>query len=141
VQLVLAVVVVFVANHAPAPTGARTARVVLAVALGLSAAVVVLWSSGVLGRALTVFPRPRPGAPLTRRGPYRLVRHPIYTALLMAAVAVVIVGSPFALIQAALLAFVLDRKASAEEAWLTEARPEYGAYREAVRWRFFPGIR
>jgi protein-S-isoprenylcysteine O-methyltransferase Ste14 len=140
-QVALGAVVVVVAALAPGPDGADTARLVAALLLAAGAAAVALLSSRALGPAFTAFPRPRPGAPLTRGGPYRFVRHPIYTAVLALCAALAIAGSPFAFVPALALAIVLDRKASLEEAWLTTARPEYAAYRTSVRWRFLPRIR
>ena len=39
-----------------------------------------------LGKSLTPLPHPRDDAELTINGPYRLVRHPIYTGVMAAAV-------------------------------------------------------
>ena len=92
-----------------------------------------------LGQALTPFPRPRRDAPLVTRGVYGLVRHPIYSGLIAAALgwAVVwlsLVGGLYAL----LVAGFFDRKAVREEAWLRERYPDYPAYARRVR-RFIPG--
>jgi protein-S-isoprenylcysteine O-methyltransferase Ste14 len=141
-QMVAGGAVVLVARRAPQPPTAATARRVVAVGVGALGAVVALGSARRLGpAAFTVFPRPRPGAPLAAHGPYRVVRHPMYASVLAFAVAVATDGSPWAFVPAATLAIVLDRKAAREEAWLTEARPEYATYRAAVRWRFLPGVR
>lgn len=42
-----------------------------------------LWAARHLGRALTPLPLPVAGGRLTTRGPYRLMRHPMYTAALV----------------------------------------------------------
>jgi protein-S-isoprenylcysteine O-methyltransferase Ste14 len=140
-QVALAATVALVAAFAPRPDGATTVRLIVAVLLGGAAVAVASASSGALGRAFTVFPRPRPGASVTQRGPYRIVRHPIYAAVLALCVAAAVAGSPFGFVPAVALAIVLDRKASLEEAWLVETRPEYAAYRKSVRWKFLPGVR
>ena len=140
-QMVAGGAVVLVARRAPQPPSAATARRVVAVGVGALGAVVALGSARRLGPAFTVFPRPRPGAPLAANGPYRVVRHPMYASVLAFAVALATDGSPWAFVPAATLAIVLDRKAAREEAWLMEARPEYATYRAAVRWRFLPGVR
>lgn len=58
---------------------------------------------------------------LITSGPYRLVRHPIYTGLLFGlAGAVVAEGQVRSLIALALIAWVLWRKLSLEEAWMRE---------------------
>ena len=133
--------VVLVAGLAPRPHPASPARRVAAVGLAALGGAMMVVSARTLGRALTVFPRPRRDAPLVASGPYGVVRHPMYTSVLALAAATTSVGSPWAFLPAALLAAVLDRKADREETWLAQARPEYAAYRAAVRWRFLPGVR
>jgi protein-S-isoprenylcysteine O-methyltransferase Ste14 len=133
--------VVLVARVGPRPRGARRARRAAALGMGALGAAVGLAAARRLGPALTVFPRPRPGAPLTEGGPYRWVRHPMYAAVLTLACASATAGSPWALVPTAMLGVVLDRKAAREEAWLAEQRPEYAAYLASVRWRLAPGLR
>src|SRR4051794_5412777 len=48
----------------------------------------------VLARAMTVFPRPREHAALAERGVYRLVRHPVYGALILLAIGASLAESP-----------------------------------------------
>lgn len=141
VQVALGVAVVLVARRGPRPTAAHPGRRVAALALGAFGGAVGLLAARSLGPALTVFPRPRAGAPLAAGGPYRVVRHPMYTSAVALACAIATAGSRRAFIPTALLAVVLDRKAAREEAWLVRERPAYADYRVAVRWRFVPGIR
>jgi protein-S-isoprenylcysteine O-methyltransferase Ste14 len=60
--------------------------------------------------------------------PYRLIRHPRYTSVLLAA-AFVAVMDPLTAWQArSALALVLYAKSSLEERWLGEHHPQYKAY-------------
>ncbi|MCL1693771.1 MAG: isoprenylcysteine carboxylmethyltransferase family protein, partial [Actinomycetia bacterium] len=58
------------------------------VGIGMVVVAVIIgtWSFVVLGRNLTIYPFPVHEATLTDRGPYRLVRHPIYLAVIVGAV-------------------------------------------------------
>jgi protein-S-isoprenylcysteine O-methyltransferase Ste14 len=89
-----------------------------------------------LGEAgsLTALPHPRDEATLVEHGAYRLVRHPIYGGLVIAALglAVVRASGPTLLVALAMLAFFL-LKSRREEAWLAARYPGYGAYRQRTR--------
>jgi protein-S-isoprenylcysteine O-methyltransferase Ste14 len=122
----------------PWPLAGRPWLTVLAVPLiGVSA---LLFISGVrhLDGSLTALPMPREGAQLREGGPYGLVRHPLYGALILVAVAFPLLTSPWALPPAAALSLILLAKSSREEHWLAERYPAYAAYRARVRRRFFP---
>ena len=72
---------------------------------------------------------------IVAEGPYRLVRHPIYTAIIMAAAALALVkATPLALIGLALLCWGYLTKARVEERFLAaELGPaSYAAYRSRV---------
>ena len=81
-------------------------------------------------RALTAVPRPRKDAELVERGAYRLVRHPIYTGLILGALGLAIL-TPWAgtFLVTGLLAVVLDLKRRREEVWLADRYRDYGTYR------------
>jgi protein-S-isoprenylcysteine O-methyltransferase Ste14 len=85
-------------------------------------------------RAFTAVPRPRVEAQLVERGPYRLVRHPIYTGLILGALGLAVI-TPWAgtFIATGLLAVVLDLKRRREEVWLAERYAGYAAYRERTK--------
>jgi protein-S-isoprenylcysteine O-methyltransferase Ste14 len=91
-------------------------------------------------RSATVFPRPRERASVAEGGAYRLVRHPVYGAVLLLAIGLSLAESPLGLIPTALLAVVFDLKARIEEAWLEEQLPGYADYRERTPRRFVPGV-
>jgi len=92
------------------------------------------------GAALTAVPHPRDEARLVERGAYRLVRHPIYGGLVIAAAGWALArGSIAALAGAAALLVFFDLKRRREEAWLDERFAGYGAYRTRTR-RLIPWL-
>jgi protein-S-isoprenylcysteine O-methyltransferase Ste14 len=110
-------------------------------ALGLLFAVAgvagFVWSTRTLGDSLTPYPKPREDGVLVQTGPYRLVRHPIYTAGTLVFVGAALAASIPATIAAALLAVLWWFKAGVEERLLRERFPDYGEYRRRVPRRLF----
>lgn len=141
VQFALEAAVLLVAVLAPGRSSPPSARFVAGAVVLAAGIVLLVVAARALGSALTAYPRPVTGAPISRGGPYRLVRHPIYSALMLIGLGASVAGSPWALGPTAALALLLDRKATKEEAWLAHAHPEYDALRAAVRWRFLPRVR
>jgi protein-S-isoprenylcysteine O-methyltransferase Ste14 len=87
-----------------------------------------------LGRNLTATPRPKPGATLVERGPYRLVRHPMYAGAVLAAFGWALAINGWLTLGYAVALFVFfDVKARREERWLREEIPGYAAYACRVR--------
>lgn len=93
-----------------------------------------------LSRNLTPLPSPRENSWIVQNGIYSLVRHPIYTGILLACLA-------YALRRCSVTHFALwivlmwffDRKSRYEEAKLEEKHPEYAEYAKTAK-RFFPYI-
>ena len=87
-----------------------------------------------LGTNLTPLPYPTARATLIQSGPYRFVRHPIYSGGIALAYgwALLVCGS-LTLAYATVLLVFFDAKATREERWLTERFPEYPAYQRRVR--------
>ena len=85
-------------------------------------------------------PTPKAGGQLVQHGPYRWIRHPMYTALLLLAAGCALAVSTlsaWALVLA--LAAVLTVKAMLEEAWMAREHPDYASYRARTR-RFLPWL-
>jgi protein-S-isoprenylcysteine O-methyltransferase Ste14 len=115
---------------------------VLGLVLMAAGLAVRLWSIHTLGRFFTVDVRVHPGQTVVDRGPYRWVRHPAYTGLL-----VFLLGLGLALTNWASLlvlavlpaAGLLVRIRSEERALLAGLGDDYRRFAETRR-RLFPGI-
>lgn len=95
-----------------------------------------------LGRQLVPQPSPVRGGALVDRGAYRLVRHPIYLAVLLLITGSVIRSLSVAGLALVAVAFVFfDRKSAHEERMLVDAYPAYRDYQRRVRWKLLPGLR
>ena len=118
--------------------GAAAALVgVVAIGVGL---VLAVRGSLDLRAAFTPFPRPNADAPLIETGAYRLVRHPIYSGLVLAATGwSLVAGSILALLAGGLLFLLFVAKSHREEAWLVAIHPGYGAYQRRTK-RLVPWI-
>lgn len=96
----------------------------------------LLLAAGVfkLGANLTVVPYPKDNATLVDTGPYRLVRHPIYSGLIGAALGWGLWSHSWSMIGYVILLLIFfDLKSRREERWLKEKFPEYVAYQKRVR--------
>lgn len=102
----------------------RLGWIVAAVGLGLT-----VWAGVTMGSSLSPFPRPPRDAELVDRGPYRVLRHPIYVGGVLFFAGLSLVFSAHALALTALLAFFWVAKARLEERHLAERFPEYGDYK------------
>lgn len=109
-------------------------------AIVAAGAVLIAWGFVSLGDALTPFPRPLDEAALRRQGAYRLMRHPIYSGVILASFGWALWWSSVAGVFCALtLAVFFDRKATHEEIWLREKYRDYGDYARQVK-KFIPGL-
>lgn len=96
-------------------------------ALGLGLAAQAFFN---LGPSLTPLPEPMPGAALITSGAYGRCRHPLYQAMLIGSLGVVVaLGSLLHLALLLALALVLASKARREERRLLELHPGYATYR------------
>jgi protein-S-isoprenylcysteine O-methyltransferase Ste14 len=117
---------------------------VAAWAIGLGAVALGLWAlSANRPGNFNIRPIPKPGGQLVQTGPYRWIRHPMYTSILLAAVAGLLgadADQRLAVAAAgAALAAVLWVKAGLEERWMVAHHPAYAAYILTTR-RFVPGL-
>jgi protein-S-isoprenylcysteine O-methyltransferase Ste14 len=96
---------------------------------------------GYLGRNLTPYPVPREGTVLVDRGPYAVVRHPIYGGLVLVGLGISIAdANPVAIGLSVGLGVLFTAKAGHEERHLERDVAGYADYRRRVRGRILPWI-
>jgi protein-S-isoprenylcysteine O-methyltransferase Ste14 len=95
-------------------------------------------AASALGRGLTATPLPNKHARLRTGGLYRFVRHPIYSGLLLFALARTLTsGNPWIASACAALVVLINIKARWEEGQLARRFPDYNCYRQRTA-RFIP---
>jgi protein-S-isoprenylcysteine O-methyltransferase Ste14 len=99
-----------------------------------------VWAARHLGDGLTATPLPNGKVELVTTGPYRFMRHPMYSAVaLQAGGGALALGSFASLGACGCLVVLLAFKARWEEARLVEAFPGYAGYRDVTP-SFLPRI-
>lgn len=121
------------------PYGAASeALSAVGVTLIILSVLAVLVSFSGLRRSLTASPIPKSNGELVTSGAYRFVRHPIYSAILAAAVGVLLDAGYWPQLPIALMLYLLlNQKANFEEELLLKRYPEYAKY-QRITPRFFP---
>lgn len=99
----------------------------------------MLSAAAALGTNLSILPEPVADGGLVAFGPFRWIRHPIYSGgiLVFGGVSMAL-GSTWALVATGVLAVFFYLKAGYEEHQLRIVYPEYRAYIAEVPHRFFP---
>ncbi len=106
----------------------------LGLVVGAVGLTVTVLGARTLGDSLTLLPRPPEGGRLVRAAVYRVVRHPIYSGVILMALGWALARrSSVHLAFAATLFLLFDAKARREERWLMDRFPEYASYRRHVR--------
>lgn len=109
----------------------------LVVALGYGLFVLVLKENRYASRIVEV----EENQPVITGGPYRLVRHPLYLAvLLMVVFSPLALGSYWAMLPTLLLPVVLVARIRGEEVVLLRELCGYEAYVEKTKYRLIPGV-
>jgi protein-S-isoprenylcysteine O-methyltransferase Ste14 len=123
--------------------GLRLTNVVSATGWVIVIAAMLLAVSAVVAmriRNLSVLPEPVRNGELVERGPYKTIRHPMYSSVLLACAGLALIHGEW--INGALLLLlvvVLLLKINREESLLTETYPEYRAYMGRSS-RLIPGL-
>lgn len=110
---------------------------IVAIVIGGCVAARGIWD---IRSGLSPFPRPVAGAPLVESGAYRLIRHPIYSGLVLGAIGWgLFTGSIVAIATTGLLFLLFEAKSRLEETWLLAMHPEYRAYQRRTK-RLIPWV-
>lgn len=102
---------------------------------GLAGYALILWSLTILGKRFGIAPADRG---LTSRGPYRLIRHPMYLGELTFRAALLLSSSNLTvdILLFILLTYIQGWRIMREERWISG----YGCYARIVPWKLIPGI-
>lgn len=110
----------------------------IASALGMALGVLTLCFNRIGN--FSIYPRPRCGAILITGGPYRWIRHPMYSALMLMMLGIAgYNGHPSNVAGAVLVALAVIAKADVEERLLLSVFANYASYRARTR-RFVPFV-
>jgi len=103
--------------------------------LELAGGLLAVWSVAAMSfRQMRPMPEVVPGDTLITHGPYRWVRHPMYTAILL--ITAGLIGNDpqlYRVVMAVVLAIILVLKSKREEVFLRQAYPDYPAYMKKTR--------
>ena len=109
----------------------------LAAAVGIGAWTLLHNRPGNFG----IFPEPRERARLVTTGPYALVRHPMYLAMILMMTATPLaLGSYWAMLPSIFFILLLAARAKNEEELLQKELKGYSEYMQKTRYRLFPGV-
>ncbi|MEE8600417.1 methyltransferase family protein [Euzebya tangerina] len=141
VLFLLAFVILPRLDGGPGRVALDAARPIGVAIMGLGVVVLVI-AFATLGRQLVPQPTPIEGGELVDHGIYGLVRHPIYTGVLLLIVGGLVRTPSISglLVIVASWAF-FDAKSAHEERLLSDRYPTYQAYRQRTRYKVMPGIR
>jgi protein-S-isoprenylcysteine O-methyltransferase Ste14 len=112
---------------------------VVGVLVAVGGAVLSGWSAIYHGWALSPFPKPNDGQQLIDQGPYRYVRHPMYSGIIAFTLGVGLAyANPVTLLSSLAFTVFFMAKSGHEEDLLVAEIPGYRQYRSAVPWRLIP---
>jgi protein-S-isoprenylcysteine O-methyltransferase Ste14 len=112
----------------------------VAAALTLLGTLIAVWARIHLGRNWSAAPAVKEKHELVVGGPYRFVRHPIYTGVLLAMLGVALTGSFFTIGILAVASVMVFRRIGKEEAIMLELFPgDYPAYQARTK-RLIPFV-
>jgi protein-S-isoprenylcysteine O-methyltransferase Ste14 len=120
--------------------GIVVARIV-GVLLAVIGAALSAWAGLLHGSRLSPFPKPVDGMALIEGGPYRYVRHPMYTGIIVFTLGVGLAYANLVTMLSSLaFAVFFMAKTGHEEEMLVASVPGYRDYRSDVHWRLLPFV-
>lgn len=107
----------------------------------LAAFLLILWAVVAMRKSkLRILPQPAVKAVLITSGPYRFIRHPMYTALIIGALALLIMYPvTWRILTVVILSVTLFVKLTMEEEMLSEKFPQYQEYKKKT-YRLIPFV-
>jgi protein-S-isoprenylcysteine O-methyltransferase Ste14 len=143
-RLFMAAILLFFID-VPGLTGAVIPKIRWLVAIGAAIEAFglwfAIWARKTLGKHWSGELTVKEGHEVVQSGPYRFIRHPIYTGILSLGLGTAVISNSWhAFIGFAVMAFAYGRKIRMEERWLVDAFGEpYAEYREKT-WVLVPGL-
>jgi protein-S-isoprenylcysteine O-methyltransferase Ste14 len=134
--------VISIAIDATLPMGDSLLWPVVGFAM-MAAACPLRWrATGILGSDFNAALRTRPGQQVRDTGPYRWVRHPGYTGVLMYLTGLVVIFGwwPPIVVMVVVLGNAFRKRIEREEAINRREIEGYEQYMREVRWRMIPGL-
>lgn len=114
---------------------------IVGVIVGAGGAGVSLWALLQHGWNVSPFPRPAEGALLVDSGPYRYVRHPMYSGIIAFTLGVGLAyANPVAMLSSVTFLVFFMAKTGREEEMLVDTVDGYRAYRSRVPWSLIPFV-
>ncbi len=112
---------------------------ILGVLFAIAGAALSLWSVLLHGSRLSPFPFPVEGMEVIDTGPYRYVRHPMYSGIVLFTMGVGLAyGKPTVLLASLTFLVFFVAKSGHEEDMMVKYMDGYRTYRSAVPWRIIP---
>jgi len=114
---------------------------ILGVAVAIGGAAMGVWAMLYHGSRLTPFPKPIDGQQVIDGGPYRYVRHPMYSGIIAFTLGVgMAYVNPVTMLSSVAFALFFMAKSGHEESMLVAEVPGYRQYRASVHWRLIPFV-
>ena len=114
---------------------------VVGVAVAVGGAILSVWAYRYHGAELTPYPKPNEGTRLIEAGPYRYVRHPMYSGIIAFTLGVGLAyANPVTILSSIAFTVFFMAKSGHEEDLLVANVPGYRQYRSQVHWRLIPFV-